>query len=792
MTHHSNALDSLEFDRVLTLIGLEARTTLGREVVLARRPRRSLEECDLLQSQLAEMVRAIHKEGSLPFGGVTDVISLLAETSILELAQSWQILRAMRASQALREFFVRSDQHLPLLREIAEGIDDFSETITAVGRFFTVEGKLREEASAQLRTIRAQVQQKRKFIQKSLNDLMSRHADAIQEPLITIRADRYCIPVRADHRNAVPGILHERSGSGASFFIEPIAVVELNNDLADLLIDEREEIARITRQVAEAIMARAGEIMASMRIVAELDAIQACAVIGDLVKSTRPRFTEEREILLVEARHPLLDERLADVRERAFGERGTTAMVPVSFALSGPSHALLISGPNAGGKTVTLKTAGLLVAMAAAGLPVPASEGTVIPVVDSLHVLIGDDQSLLEHLSTFSAYLTRLRTVVEQASSRSLVLLDELGSGTDPEEGSAIAAATIEHLLDIGPLMVVTTHLSALKTFAISDPRIVNASMQFDAENARPTFRMVVGIPGRSRAIEVASMVGLPLSIVESARARLGEHYGELDALIGELQEKLEAITAEREAMVLLREEAERDRSAAAQLRSESEAERKKLARSLREEVNRLKDEVSSRLRSELKKLRESDVKNRQSAAVTEQAYQRAVEPLGRLSDWTPPAGPVKVGDRVEHRRFKLAGQVVSITDQRVRISSGGKQIEVDLGDLLAVEAARKPDAGKAKRPAQSISPEDKEPEIAAELNLIGHRVEEAIEESDKFLDRALLEGKGAVRLIHGFGTGALRSALREHLKKHQGVRSFRKGDEREGGDGATVAFLDV
>lgn len=787
-----NSLTSLEFDRVLTLVALEARTTLGRESVMQRSPSHTLRDCEKGQSELFEMVRVIHQEGSLPFGGITDVRPLLERDSLLELEESWQVLRAVRGTQALRELFLRSAQPPPLLTQTAERIPDFSELIGAVGRYFNADGKLREEASPRLRSIRSQVQQKRRVIQKTLNDLMNRQADAIQEPLITLRGDRYCIPVRADHRNSVPGILHERSGSGASFFIEPMQVVEVNNDLADLLIDEREEVARITREIAQALVDHAGEIRASLQIAGELDAIQACAVIYDVMDATRPRFTEDRHLRLVEARHPLLDERLADHRRKAFGEERDATVVSVSFELTGDSHALLISGPNAGGKTVTLKTAGLLVAMASAGLPVPASEGTLIPVVDSCHVLIGDDQNVLEHLSTFSGYLTRLRVVLERATSRSLVLLDELGSGTDPEEGSAIAAATIEHLLNTGPLMVVTTHLTALKSFAISDPRIVNASMQFDSASARPTFRMALGVPGRSRAIEVAEMVGLPKSIVEGARARLGEHYGDLDALIGELQLRLGETLAEREAMQSLRAEAEKDRLEAARLREEIESERKKVARTVRDEVNRLKDEVTSRLRTEVKKLREADSKARQSSTLTDEAYQRAIEPLASAEAWTPSTRPVRVGDRVEHRRFKLTGELISIDDRRAKIRAGGKQIEVDVADLIPVETTKPSEPVKKKRVASTVDPDEREPEISAELNLVGQRVEDALEESDKFLDRALLDGKGAVRLIHGFGTGKLRAAIREQLRKHRGVRSFRRGDEREGGDGATVAILDV
>ncbi|HSP34102.1 MAG TPA: hypothetical protein VLU46_07305, partial [Thermoanaerobaculia bacterium] len=486
-------LTSLEFERVLTLVAMEAKSGPGREAVAARRPLRTAAECELAQAQLAEMLRFYHRDGLLPLAGLTDVAALFARDSVLDLDEAWQVVRAVRATQAVRETFVRGDDY-PRLIDLATAIPDLGDLVSKTSKFFTRDGKLKEEASAELRAIRTKIHAKRNAIQKLLSDVMNRSGEAIQEPLVVIRGDRYCIPVRADHRNAVPGILHERSGSGASFFIEPMASVELNNDLADLLIQEREEIARITQFISGLLCGEAASIGGAVRIAGEFDALQACAVFADAVDATRPGFSDGT-LRIVDGRHPLLDERLAAAREGAFDEEPSDRkVIPITIELDPDECALIISGPNAGGKTVGLKTAGLLVAMAMSGLPVPADDGTIIPVLDGLHVLIGDDQSVLEHLSTFSAYLVRLKRILAKATSRSLVLLDELGSGTDPEEGAALAAATIEHLLQAGALLVVTTHLSALKGFAVNDKRIVNASMEFDAATGHPTYRMMVGI----------------------------------------------------------------------------------------------------------------------------------------------------------------------------------------------------------------------------------------------------------------------------------------------------------
>src|SRR4051794_422937 len=563
---------------------MEAKSTLGKASIAQRRPLRTLAECEAAQADLAEMVRFVLTEGLLPLAGLTDVAPLLNRDSILDIDESWIVLRSVRATQAIRETFLRTDT-FPRLATHAHDIPDLGDLIAKLNKYFTQDGKLREEASAELRAIRQRMQGKRSAIQRVLNDVMSRAADAIQEPLVVMRGDRYCIPVRADHRNAVTGILHERSGSGASFFIEPMQAIELNNDLADLLIQEREEIARITRFISAAIAEEAEDIRGAARVGGEFDALQACAQFHSLVGGSRPIFNDDHILEVIDGRHPLLDERLAPARAEAFGEEPSDRkVIPISVKLDRDSAALVISGPNAGGKTVALKTTGLLVAMAMSGLPVPVAEGTVLPVVDALHVLIGDDQSVLEHLSTFSAYLARLERVLARATNRSLVLLDELGSGTDPEEGAALAAAVLEHLLASGALMIVTTHLSALKTFAVNDTRIVNASMEFDSATGRSTYRMITGIPGRSRAIEIAKMIGLPSSIIEGARERLGERYGETDSLLATLQKKMSEIVAQQDALASSQQQLESERASLADKLAQLEKERASLGVKYREE----------------------------------------------------------------------------------------------------------------------------------------------------------------------------------------------------------------
>ncbi|HEY2828547.1 MAG TPA: Smr/MutS family protein [Thermoanaerobaculia bacterium] len=780
---------TLELDRVLTLIALEAKTSPGKSALLGRRPLTTLRECEDAHADLAEMVRFYLTEGLLPLAGVIEVVPLLARDTVLELEESWMVVRAARATQAIRESLLRIDGYSRLARH-AQAVPDLGELISKTNKYFTRDGKLREEASAELRAIRNRVHLKRNAIQKLLTDVMNRSADAIQEPLIVLRGDRYCIPVRSDHRNAVTGILHERSGSGASFFIEPMQAVELNNDLADLLIQEREEIARITRFIAGLLIDASANIKAAVDVAAGLDALQACAIFYPTIGASRPLFSADRKLHIIDGRHPLLDERLAAARAEAFGEEpADQKIVPMTIDLSDDACALVVSGPNAGGKTVALKTAGLLVAMAMSGLPVPAADGTTIPIVDALHVLIGDEQNVMEHLSTFSAYLMRLKRMLQRVTNRSLVLLDELGSGTDPEEGAALAASVIEHLLEKGALLIATTHLSALKSFAVNDSRIVNASMEFDAATGKPTYRLVTGIPGRSRAIDVAQMIGLPSSIIDAARARLGDMYGETDTLLAQLQKRMSEVLRQQDEATRVVRELESERDQLAETHAQLAKEKSRLGVTYREELERLRDDVTRQVSNEIKHLRDLDRSQRANVKAAE-VLKNVATPLERAIDFLPAEQrEVHAGEKVEHRKFKVRGEVVSIDGTKAVLNVNGRKMTVDVRDLAPVGVGPATSPADRRRVGGATQSNDVV-EISAELNLIGQRVDDALDESDKFLDRALLEGKEAVRIIHGFGTGRLRQAIREHLRKHPAVKSWRPGDEREGGDGATIAVL--
>jgi len=783
-------LRALDFHLILSMIAVEARTPPGREVVLSRRPDSRFESCERSQARLAEMGRFNHHEGKVPLSGLDGIVP---SSGGLTLEEAWQALRSVQATQAVRESILRATRPYPSLRSIAERIPDLDEIVTEVSRYFTREGKLREDATPELRALRRKIQGKRQSVQKILHDLMRDHADAVQDEIVTLRADRYCIPVRSERRRDLPGILHERSGSGSTLFVEPMPIVEINNELAELLIAEREEILRIERRIAEIFEAESDRISEAIRLSAELDAIQACAIVGATMSACRPLFDPDGTLEIIDGRHPLLDERLRNLRKSLFGSDDDTTVVPQTIRIDRSMSGLVISGPNAGGKTVTLKTAGLLVAMAMSGLPVPAADGTTIPLVDGIRILIGDEQDVLEHLSTFSGYLRRLELVLRSATPDTFLLLDELGSGTDPEEGSALALAVIEHLLGANVPFIVTTHLLGVQTFAISNDRICNASMEFDPASGSPTFRMLPGLPGRSRAIEAAEKAGLPRSIIDRARAILGPDHAKADSMLAALQRATAEISAAREETLRSRDAAAAALETARALEEELTTEKRELARRWTRDASRIRNEIDRRLREEIEALRAADRTVREksrAAAIAE----RVLEPAAELEDAASPAREPREGDRAEHRRFGVTGEIESVEGSRAVLVVSGRRMTVDLDDLLLVETPgkREPERRKATTRRPRVATADVEPEVDGEINLIGKRVDEALDEIDRYLDQALLAGKRAVRIIHGHGSGKLRAGVRDHLRTHAAVKSHRPGGEREGGDGATVAILDV
>jgi DNA mismatch repair protein MutS2 len=694
------------------------------------------------------------------------------------------------------------DVELPHLTELLRPMTSLEDLLAEREPTFEPDGRIKDTASARLYALRSGIQRLRRELVKKLEELARAHPDALSEGYVTEKGGRYCLPVRADRRDAVPGLVHEKSGSGQTFFVEPLSVVEDNNALAEALEEEREEVHRILLALTARFAVRRAELLVAVEVLTELDAAQARAEFSSAAGGVFPQFGER--LVLSGARHPLLDRRLAQLRAEVFGEdeeRHADA-VPLDLEMPEGTRTLLLSGPNAGGKSVAMKTVGLFSFLAQSGFAIPASTGSMLPVFDRVLVVAGDAQDLLGDLSSFAAAMTRTARVLAEATPKSLVLLDELGSGTDPDEGAALAIAVLEEDLARGGFTVATTHLSAVKEWARERPGVLSAAMEYDEKASRPTFRVRPGAAGRSRALAVAERAGLPERVLKAAKARLGNKWEAADAALARLEtetrrarEKADASeAAARSAEARLRE-MERERAALA-------AERAKLKEKAREQIERALLTLREKTRQELERMRE-DLRAGRSISrgalmtVTQSAREAALGLFGEDEPETP-AGPVVPGMNVKVAPFGSIGRLLTLGPRgSAEVEIKGKRMHVPAASLSAVPAGLTRPALSVKAPTPPRRPADLALETpvavpTAELVLVGQRVDAALPLVERAINEALLTGKGALRLVHGHGTGRLAAAVREFLTSHPGVASFRYADAAEGGEAVTIARLDV
>jgi DNA mismatch repair protein MutS2 len=667
---------------------------------------------------------------------------------------------------------------------------------------FEPDGRVKDTASARLYAIRSSIQRLRREVVRKLEEVARAHPDALTGGYVTEKGGRYCLPVRADRRDQVGGLLHERSGSGQTAFVEPLGVVEDNNALSEAIEEEREEVRRILAALTARFAARRDDLTAAVEVLVELDAFQARAEFSSRVAGVFPDFADR--LVLRSARHPLLDRRLADLRADVFGEteeRHADA-VPLDLELPEGTRLLLLSGPNAGGKSVAMKTVGLFALLAQSGFAIPAAPGSTLPVFDDVLVVAGDAQDLLGDLSSFAAAMTRTARVLARATPRSLVLLDEVGSGTDPDEGAALAIAVLEDDLARGGLTVATTHLSAVKEWAQDRAAVLSAAMEFDEKAGRPTFRVRAGASGRSRALAVAEKAGLPARALAFAKKRLGTRWETADAALARLEaetrrarEEANAAKTAAEAARARLGELEKERAALA-------AERSRLREKAKEQIDRALSTLRERTRQELERMRE-DLRAGRSISkgalmtVTQSAREAALSVFGDEAGDAPLPGPVAVGMDVRVAGLGSSGRLLALDPGRgeAEVEVRGKRVRVAAASLSPAPAGRAV-PGKLAAPSsnRAASSESSRSGVVAtaELVLVGRRVDEALPLVERAINDALLSGKAAVRLVHGHGTGRLAAAVREFLNTHPGVASYRWGDAQEGGQAVTIARLDV
>jgi len=814
----STGSGGLEWLEVLALLAREARTPMGREEAQAATP---LADGDAIRRILGETTQAraaLGQTGAPPWDGVADVRPTLEAArvpgSVAEAVELAALIPLLEAAGRLRAY---GRAIAPVAPDLAAALADFppqKDLADRLARSIDADGQLRDDASPALRRVRGRIRDLRREIVKRLEGYFgAAGAEAIfQERYVTVRHGRYVLPIRAEAKGRLRGIVHDRSQSGATLFVEPEGMVEANNDLVQAAREEEIEIVRILAALTDAVREALPDLDALVAGIGGLDLIFARGALGERMEAVEPAITDARDVFLPGARNPLL---LAQGWTGAVAWRGAAEgepsgsimpVIPMDIEIHADRPLLVITGPNAGGKTVALKTLGLLALMAQAGCHVPARAGARLPVFSQVFAIVGDDQSVAENLSTFSAFVKQLRDVLERVDGHSLVLLDELGAGTDPDDGAALAQAVLEALAERGAVVAASTHLEPLKGFASTHPRARNASVEFDPERLAPTFRLVYDRPGQSYALSIGARLGLPPALIERAHAHRSTQQRQLQELLARLDDR-DRKDAERTA-ALERREAE---SAGLLARAQAELEaarataREAVARA-KAEAQRLVTEVRRHVNDEWDRLKRAE----KSRPELERARKRLVETAQRVEETAgaaaPPlaaSGEAATGDRVEVAHLGLRGQVLAIDGGTATVQAGAVTVKVPLqaltvvarGDVASGEGVMysRPRMGTgsgARVGARGAVAVPGKSGVPGELHLIGRTTDEARDLLEKYLDDAFLAGLTTVRIIHGKGTGALRRAVEDLLAGHPLIAEHRPGAASEGGGGATVATL--
>jgi DNA mismatch repair protein MutS2 len=795
------AQDVLEFDKLRELLRLRTTSVLGKRAIDELEPGTNVAALDDAFAQIREAREWLRAERELGFGGVADPQRWLEQIEgpgvVLDPAQLLDAASLMDTAGWLRQQFREDAAKFPLLAARAASLADFREALAAIRRCILPNREISDDASPALRRIRASISQTRDSIQKTLKQILrARNAEA-GEDYVTLRNDRFVIPVRAENRRSVPGIVHGTSGTGQTVFLEPFETVETNNQLVQLAEEEAAEIVRMLRELTERLQLLRGPLITAAETIAELDSVFARARFARDFDAAIPEFAERAELRLEAARHPVLEDKL---------RRENRTIVPMSLALGGDERVLVISGPNTGGKTVALKTTGIAVLSAQSGIPV-AAQRAVLPLFDRVLVDIGDEQSIAADLSTFSAHMLNLKSMLQSATPQSLVLADEMGTGTAPEEGAALAVALLDEFRTKNCIVLATTHHDRLKTYASTTPGVVNAAVEFDDVNLRPTYRLMVGVPGGSSGIAIAQRLGLADSIIERARSLLAPESREAADLIAylhrsrdELDRMQHQMTAERHALgeerVKLRTQwVERQQKRIKDLEEKFADMQKRFD----ENVARVVEAVKEReLRGQLEKSARRKVQDVRSEARDElnaavvQTLSDSQADLGTSAQLQAvSAERLQPGARIRLRGFNKPVIFRRLDGSSVEIEAGPLRMKISAEEIVGIEGAA-PSAGSSQPTRGSVSVRSQRAEGAAtdEINLIGSTVEEATERVDKFLDDAALAQVHRVRIIHGHGTGALRKGLGEFLKSHPLVASQSFESEERGGKAITVVEL--
>ena len=789
---NKKTLAKLEYNKIIELLTDHASSFSGKELCRRLKPMTSLSDIQIAQEETGAAFTRIVKKGRPSFGGCNPVNDSLRRLEIGGSLGSGELLRicnlletAGRAKAYGRHD--NADDTEDCLDSYFAQLNPVSILTTEIRRCIIEEDEISDEASPALKHIRRQMAQINDKVHATLSGMVNGSLRTyLQDPIITMRGDRYCIPVKAEYRSQVPGMIHDQSSTGSTLFIEPMAVVKLNNDLKELYGKEQEEIqvilARLSADAAEYI----SDIQTDYTVLRTLDFIFAKGSLAIDMNASLPLFNTEGRIHIREGRHPLLDKR---------------SVVPITLTLGDTFDLLIVTGPNTGGKTVSLKTVGLFTLMGQAGLHIPALDRSELAVFTEVYADIGDEQSIEQSLSTFSSHMTNIVSFLKKVDDQSLVLFDELGAGTDPTEGAALAISILNHLHMRGIRTMATTHYSELKVYALSTPGVENASCEFDVETLRPTYHLLIGIPGKSNAFAIAGKLGLPNFIIEDAKTRLTEQDESFEDILTDLETSRRTIEKEQETIASYKREIER-------LKQETQKKQEKLEEQ-RDRILREANEKAHAILAEAKETADETMRNFHkfgkaniSAAEMERERERIRKKMEstRSGMMKEPAKPkkeykpsdFKLGESVKVLSMNINGTVASLPDNKgnLTVQMGILRSQVNISDLEIIDetpaylkkTTRAGGKGKIKM-SKSLS-------VSTEINLLGKTVDEAVAELDKYLDDASLAHLSSVRIVHGKGTGALRKGIHQYLRRQKHVRSFRLGEFGEGDAGVTIAEL--
>jgi len=805
---------ALEWPRLREHIAGRATSPLGKAWVLALAPSANLAWIDQQHQRTAEMRAMLTAGGSFDFNGLFDPTALLDKARIdgaaLEATAIRDLLNVIERVAAWRNLITPSPNSTrydwPGILELSAALldHDFAPLLHHLRGKIEPDGSLSDDASPELRRLRRAMERQHRAIEDSLRRSLRALSESgsAQDELITIRGDRFVIPVKAEFKRKVPGVIHGSSSSGQTVFVEPLETIEQNNELVRLLDEEQSEIHRILVAMTRAIGLQGPAIFLGTCILAEVEAHMARARFANTLNCTRPLFTQE--LSLTEARHPLLELRMRSAALAA--ETDPTTPVPLTIILPPEARQLIISGPNTGGKTVSLKTLGLLSLMAQAGIPVPATEAE-LPLFTSVYADIGDAQSIERNLSSFSAHVVNLDRISREATAGSLVLLDELGSATDPEEGAALAVAIATHFLKLNTWCCITTHLTSLKVYAANHAGVLNAAVGFDQQTLTPTYELRLGVPGASAGLNIAARLGLAPDIIAAARAQMTTQTADIGAFLDQLHDQLTAAAAEREALQLRERELSREK---ARLAVEGRMEQKARTKELEAKLESLMQDFEFQLKETVKAVDDKTVSqkiakdsaarmNRLRREFSEQFNSTVVAHNTGADKNDPAAQPhlpkgIKVGDLVKLKSMGRQARVERVIDAKnYEVSMGPMKMRIAIDDIAEVETVKVVTPLEAARRRGGITvatTHDDTDYMASEINVIGRTADEAQTEVERFLDRAFLAGLPRIRIVHGTGMGILRRTLREFLRSHPHVTTVSEPAHNQGGQGATEVEL--